>query len=117
MATFKLDLLNALQELKDHPQEFVTLFQHGTLEVELYQPHQKDKQTPHDRDEVYIIATGSATFTLDGEQTAVNQGDFLFAPAHRPHKFDSFSDDFSTWVLFYGPNGGEKGSIINHQSQ
>ena len=114
MATFKMELAHAIERLNDHPQEFITLFQHGSLEVELYRPLAIDKQNPHDRDEVYIIASGSATFTLEGRQTSVKQGDFLFAPAHQQHKFDSFSPDFSTWVLFYGPSGGEKGTIINH---
>lgn len=113
MANFKLDLLESLNQLQKHPREYVTLFQHGTLKVELYKPRHQDKQTPHLRDEVYIIATGSATFTLEGQQTSVSKGDFLFVPAQKEHRFDSFSKDFSTWVLFYGPSGGEKGPIIN----
>jgi hypothetical protein len=24
------------------------------------------------------------------------------------HHFENFSDDFATWVIFYGPDGGEK---------
>jgi len=116
MAKFKLDLLESINQLQAHPREFITLFQHGSLEVELYQPYLKDNQEPHTRDEVYIIARGSATYTLEGVQTSVSQGDFLFAPAHKEHRFDSFSDDFCTWVLFYGPTGGEKGPIINHQN-
>lgn len=26
---------------------------------------------------------------------------------NKPHRFIEFSDDFATWVLFYGPEGGE----------
>lgn len=116
MPNFKLDLRESMKQLQDHPWQFMTLFQHGTLEVELYQPYLIDHQEPHTRDEVYIIASGSATFHLEGVQTSVSQGDFLFAPAQKEHRFDSFSEDFSTWVLFYGPVGGEKGQIINHQN-
>jgi hypothetical protein len=25
------------------------------------------------------------------------------------HRFEEFSDDFATWVIFYGPEGGEQG--------
>ena len=62
-----------------------------------------DKQSPHDRDEVYIIASGEATFELEGKVTTVKMGDFLFVPAYAIHKFVEFSEDFSTWVLFFGP--------------
>jgi hypothetical protein len=24
------------------------------------------------------------------------------------HRFEDFSDDFCTWVMFYGPEGGEQ---------
>jgi hypothetical protein len=24
------------------------------------------------------------------------------------HRFEEFTDDFYTWVIFYGPDGGEK---------
>jgi hypothetical protein len=34
-------------------------------------------------------------------------GDVLFAAAHVEHRFEGFSDDFATWVVFYGPPGGE----------
>ncbi len=29
--------------------------------------------------------------------------DALFVPAFTPHRFIDFSDDFATWVVFYGP--------------
>jgi quercetin dioxygenase-like cupin family protein len=35
--------------------------------------------------------------------TIVGPGDVLFCAAHVPHGFEEISDDFSVWVLFYGP--------------
>jgi len=35
-------------------------------------------------------------------------GDALFVPAHTSHRFEDFSPDFATWVVFYGPDGGEQ---------
>ncbi|WP_428665673.1 cupin domain-containing protein [Runella sp.] len=99
----KVSLAEATEKLSQHTKEFLLLFQNGTLELELYKPHLVDRQTPHDRDEVYIIATGEATFELEGKTTEVKTGDFLFVPAHAVHKFSAFSEDFSTWVLFFGP--------------
>lgn len=86
---------------------FVELFTHGTLAVELYAPRGQDAQQPHSRDEVYIVARGSGTF-FDGEKRVrFTAGDFLFAPARVPHRFEEFSDDLAVWVIFYGPEGGE----------
>jgi len=35
--------------------------------------------------------------------TEVGPGDLLFAAAHVAHGFEDISDDFSVWVMFYGP--------------
>jgi hypothetical protein len=37
----------------------------------------------------------------------VEPGTLLFVAAGRPHRFEDFTADFATWVLFYGPEGGE----------
>ncbi len=86
---------------------FVTLFEHGSLQVEVYMSHGHDAQTPHTRDEVYVVAQGSGVF-FDGEtRRAFQVGDLLFAPAGSAHRFADFTEDFAVWVLFYGPEGGE----------
>jgi mannose-6-phosphate isomerase-like protein (cupin superfamily) len=109
----KVEYQAALQLLKASTQEFIKLFEHGSLEVELYKPDQIDRQTPHEKDEVYIIATGKGKFLLEDKTTAVQRGDFLFVPARAHHQFIEFSSDFSTWVLFYGPKEGEDGPMKN----
>jgi mannose-6-phosphate isomerase-like protein (cupin superfamily) len=102
-----LSLQQAKLSLRQSGKEFLVLFQHVSLAVELYKPDKTDKQTPHTRDEIYIIAAGNGQFNLDGEITVITNGDFLFVPAGAPHHFFDFTDDFSTWVFFYGPEGGE----------
>jgi len=32
----------------------------------------------------------------------------LFVPAGIEHRFENFTSDFATWVIFYGKEGGEK---------
>lgn len=87
----------------------VELFRHGTLTVKMYAPRGHDPQTPHAQDELYVIAKGHGQF-FDGEKLVpVTTGDLLFAAAGQPHRFENFSDDFATWVMFYGPDGGEAG--------
>lgn len=89
-------------------ERFVTLFRHGTLEVELYAPRGHDPQQPHRRDEVYIVAAGHGHFVRGEERVSFGVGDFLFVPAGMTHRFEEFSDDLTVWVLFYGPDGGEE---------
>jgi len=86
----------------------VSMFTHGTMELKLYAPRGSDPQQPHTRDEVYIVTSGHGQFDNGGEVQPFQAGDALFVPAGRQHRFVDFSDDFATWVIFYGPEGGER---------
>ena len=85
----------------------IPIFNHRTMEAELYQPDGIDTQTPHTRDEIYIVARGSGEF-FNGEETInVSEGSFLFVPAEVEHRFLNFTEGFTVWVIFYGSEGGE----------
>lgn len=73
------------------------------IEVRHYVPKGSDLQTPHDRDELYFVISGRGVFERNGATVDFAAGDALFAAAGETHRFKEFSDDFSTWVLFYGP--------------
>jgi mannose-6-phosphate isomerase-like protein (cupin superfamily) len=88
-------------------ERFVSLFRHGTLELELYAPRGSDPQQPHRRDELYVVVSGSGTFLNGGERAPFGPGDALFVAAGVVHRFENFSDDLVVWVVFYGPDGGE----------
>jgi hypothetical protein len=85
----------------------VPIFAHGSLEVELYTPKGTDPQQPHKRDEAYIVARGNGMFFNGVSRVPVEVGSFLFVAAGQLHRFEGFSEDFTVWVLFYGPVGGE----------
>jgi mannose-6-phosphate isomerase-like protein (cupin superfamily) len=86
----------------------VPIFSHGSLVVEFYTPVGHDPQKPHARDEVYLVTRGHGWF-FDGEKRhSVETGSFVFVPAGYIHHFEEFSTDFAVWVIFYGPQGGEK---------
>ncbi len=87
---------------------FIAGMAHGTMSVELYKPDKIDLQTPHEQDELYVILRGVGTFFLDGERMPFKEKDLLFVPAGIEHRFENFTDDFMTWVIFYGKKGGEK---------
>ena len=85
----------------------VPIFSHGSLVVELYTPVGHDPQKPHTRDEAYFVTGGKGLFFDGQHRYSVESGSFLFVPAGQIHRFEDFSSDFTVWVLFYGPEGGE----------
>jgi mannose-6-phosphate isomerase-like protein (cupin superfamily) len=87
---------------------FVTLFERGTLSLELYAPQGRDDQEPHTQDELYVVVSGHGEFVNGAERHPFQAGDVLFVPAGVEHRFEKFSADFQTWVIFYGPQGGEQ---------
>lgn len=104
----KITLSEALDRLPGPQGErSVGLFEHGSLVVKLYAPRGHDAQTPHSRDEVYVIAQGSGEFVCAGARQTFGPNDVLFAAAGVEHRFENFSNDFAVWVMFYGPEGGE----------
>ena len=87
---------------------FAKIMEHGSMSVEIYKPRQVDAQTPHLQDELYVIISGNGEFLNAGVRTPFLPGGILFVPAGVDHRFENFTDDFATWVIFYGPAGGEK---------
>ena len=87
---------------------FAVVLDHGTLSVEIYAPRGADPQIPHTRDELYVVMSGSGQFVNGDERHRFGPGDVLFVPAGVPHRFEEFSEDLAVWVIFYGPEGGEK---------
>jgi len=88
----------------------VPVFSHGSLAVELYTPIDQDTQKPHTRDEIYFVTRGRGEFFDGSSRFPVETGSFVFVPAGEPHRFEDFSSDFTVWVAFYGPEGGETNS-------
>lgn len=114
----KADFLRHLHALPhppggDYPQgtPFIRALSHGSMSVELYVPSTsglgRDIQQPHAQDELYVVQRGTASFWLEDASVDVQTGDVLFVPAGAEHRFEHFSEDFATWVVFYGPAGGE----------
>jgi mannose-6-phosphate isomerase-like protein (cupin superfamily) len=106
---YKISLQTAIEQLqKETAFPFTKLMQHGSMSVEYFAPKEIDTQQPHLQDEIYVIASGKSIFFCNGEYMDCEKGDFLFVPAGTEHRFEHFSNDFATWVIFYGPTGGER---------
>jgi mannose-6-phosphate isomerase-like protein (cupin superfamily) len=89
-------------------ERFARAFAHGSMSVELYAPVGTDPQAPHEQDEFHFVHSGSGEFVLEGVRHPFGPGPAFFVPARAEHRFGSFTPDFSTWVVFWGPAGGER---------
>lgn len=79
------------------------ILREGGVEIRFYAPSGHDDQTPHDQDEVYVVASGRGQFRVADRLTPFAPGDLLYVAAHETHRFEDFSEDFAAWVFFYGP--------------
>ena len=114
-----MDWLARLADAKSAPipegARSALLMENGTMKLRYYAPEGVDLQTPHDQDEIYIVASGNGVLASGPGEDSLERrrfgpGDALFVPAGAVHRFEDFSADFATWVVFYGPAGGEGGA-------
>ncbi len=104
----RVTVVEAMEQLPGPGGErFAEVLGHGTMEVEIYAPRGRDPQTPHTRDELYVVVSGTGEFVNGPERHPFGPGDVLFVPAGVVHRFEDFTDDLAVWVVFYGPEGGE----------
>ena len=85
------------------PGRSAEVFVDGDLEVRFAARPTNGAQVPHLKDEIYFVARGTARYRVGDDVTEVGPGDVLFCAAHVAHGFENNSEDFSVWVLFYGP--------------
>lgn len=80
---------------------FIPAFVKSGFVLEFSAPRGTDYQTPHDKDEFYIIAGGTADLIKESEVINCRTGDAIFVAAGEKHHFENISEDFSTWVIFF----------------
>lgn len=102
MKTYHVSIDEAVELLNKSEKRFVEVMQDEKMTVEYFAPKKIDEQQPHKQDEIYIIASGNSDFYRNGETMQCKKGDVIFVPAKMEHRFINFSDDFATWVIFYG---------------
>lgn len=105
----KVSIAQALKRLPadataKYPQgaPFVTMMAGGTMSVEVYAPKGEDLQEPHTQDELYFIHSGRGELVINDQRFDCAAGDAFFVAAGVQHRFENFSDDLVTWVVFYG---------------
>jgi len=95
--------LSAALALPRRPGRSAEVFIDGDLELRFSACPTDGPQVPHQRDELYFVAAGAGHYRVEDKVTPVSAGDVLFCAARVAHGFENMSDDFSVWVLFYGP--------------
>nr|TFG55066.1 MAG: cupin domain-containing protein [Hyphomicrobiales bacterium] len=98
----RLSIAGALGTLTDSGESYKRLLEKADFDVGMYKPGEIDDQTPHIRDEIYIVASGTGTFFCAGERQEFGPGDVFYVAAGVEHRFETFSNDFATWVVFLG---------------
>lgn len=102
-----LTIADALARV-EQDERYAVAFARGSIEVGIYRLEDRDRQQPHTRDELYIVARGEGFFVNGPTRHRFSVGDVLFVPAGVVHRFEDFTDDLTVWVVFYGPEGGEQ---------
>ena len=80
------------------------------MKVGRYASHEPDAQGLHKQDELYVVISGSGDFVKGMERQSFAPHDVLFVEAGVEHRFENFSADFATWVIFRG-GGRRAGSV------
>ncbi len=62
------------------------------------QPGQRDPQTPHDRDELYLVLRGQGVLRIGQDRHPVAPGDFWLVPAGTEDRFEDYHHEM---VVFY----------------
>lgn len=85
----------------------VEAFRHGTMSLLFFAPEERDYQSPHDQDELYIVIKGSGVLSIEDDTFPFEPGDVLFVPAGKAHRFLPPLAGLELWVVLYGEAGGE----------
>src|SRR6201999_1469575 len=64
-------------------------------------PEAATTRPPTPQDELYIIMKGSGTLKIEDTRFPFVQGDVLFVPAGKRHRFVDFTPDLITWAIFW----------------
>ena len=73
-----------------------------TLQTGLYRlaRDSEDRQSPHDRDEVYVVLEGVARMQLGDSEYSVGPRDTIFVKAGAEHRFFAIEEDLLLLVFF-----------------
>ena len=89
---------------------FNTIFEHGSLLLEIYASASHDPQSPHTRDEIYVVMQAAANSST-ATPSQLRPRRFSLRARRSRAPLVNFTDDFATWLYFYGPEAAECRSL------
>src|SRR5579871_5300764 len=78
----------------------IEAFRQGDMSCVLFAPRGADYQTSHRQDELYVVLRGNGILSIEEAPLPFQEGDLLFVPAGKNHRFSEFSADLATWAIF-----------------
>ena len=100
------DLADLVTRLAADRHDFAEFFRAPTgtlsLTVARWPAGSIDDQQPHTEDEVYYVASGRGTLTIDEEVVEVTPGSVAFVAAGVEHRFGEISEDLVV-LVFWSP--------------
>ena len=75
----EIDSQGCIAAPRGNENRFRAAHREGDFDVSLYKPEKIDPQTPHARDELYVIASGSGKFFCAGETNPLPQPVMCFS--------------------------------------
>ncbi len=102
VASFHISTLAAQRAETGSP--WLAFLQRESMTAGLYEleASQADRQSPHERDEIYYIVEGKGTLSAGGREVAVEPGSVVFVAAGVEHRFHDLEGDLSVLVIFAG---------------
>jgi mannose-6-phosphate isomerase-like protein (cupin superfamily) len=65
-------------------------------------PGQRDPQTSHDRDELYLVLRGEGVLRIGEDRHPVAPGDFWLVPAGAEHRFEDHRQELVVFSVIVG---------------
>lgn len=87
---------------------YLPFLETSTLSAGLYElaAGESDRQSPHDRDEVYYVIRGRARLRVGAGERPVQPGSVVYVRAGVEHRFVDIAEDLSVLVFFAGAVDG-----------
>ena len=87
---------------EDNKERYTAILENENIEIGLYAPVKDDLQSPHKKDEIYIVVKGEGIFFNDGKRVVFGPGDLFLVSAGTEHRFEKFSEDLVAWYIIHG---------------
>ena len=104
-------LANLIEQREASGRSYLGFMDRASFSVGLYELPigATDRQSPHQRDEVYYVVSGRAVIEVGDDEFAVEPGSIVYVAAEVNHRFVEIVEDLRTLVMFVNGPPAETG--------